>query len=291
MWPLLNLPFGTLDEEGILYNDAPIGEYPAAYNPTTIAQYALAHWNAYLATGDEKHKQAFMIQSRWLVAHESHFDDDRGGWPLPFPSHRYNAASQWLSALTQGNCISVLVRAYQLTREDIFLQAARRAVRTFELDIKDGGVSASVGDNGIFFEEVAAYPAAHILNGYILALFGLYDYVALTGDAKVSALIKRSLTTLHTFIDEFDMGYWSCYDLHFRCLAPRFYHALHITLLEALVRYSGCEHCTALAARWGRYQQSLRCRSLYVISSLASHCYHALHVALIEALTQLRDKK
>src|SRR6266700_7472532 len=272
MWPLLAIPFGTLDEEGIPYNDAPIGEYPAAYNPTTIAQYALAHWNAYLATGDEKHKQAFMIQSRWLVAHESHFDDDRGGWPLPFPSHRYNAASQWLSALTQGNCISVLVRAYQLTREDIFLQAARRAVRTFELDIKDGGVSASVGDNGIFFEEVAAYPAAHILNGYILALFGLYDYVALTGDAKVSELIRRSLTTLHTLVDEFDVGYWSCYDLLHRHLVPLFYHALHIVLLKALAGYSGCEHCMQLAIRWETYQHRFLCRLRYLITSRA-HVY------------------
>ncbi|SRR6266568_3928869 len=291
MWPLLAIPFGTLDEEGIPYNDAPIGEYPAAYNSTTIAQYALAHWNAYLTTGDEKHKQAFMIQARWLVVHESRLEGDKGGWPIPFPLHKYNAVGPWLSALTQGNCISVLVRAYQLTSEDAFLQVAHRAMRTFELDIKDGGVSASIGDNGIFFEEVAVYPAAHILNGYILALFGLYDYVALTGDAKVSELIQRSLTTLHTLVDEFDVGYWSCYDLRFRHLAPRFYHALHITLVEALARYSGCEHCAALATRWTKYQQSLICRSHYFISSLASHCYHALQVALMGILSQLRDKK
>src|SRR5438552_157577 len=80
----------------------------------------------------------------------------------------------WLSALTQGNCVSVLVRAYQLTDEEIFLKVARRAIRSFELDIQNGGVSVFVGDDGIFFEEVAVSPAAHILNGYILALFGLY---------------------------------------------------------------------------------------------------------------------
>src|SRR5579859_4369629 len=53
MWPLLALPHGTLDETGVPYN-APTRVYPAAYHPTTIAQYALAQWNAYLATGDEK---------------------------------------------------------------------------------------------------------------------------------------------------------------------------------------------------------------------------------------------
>ena len=291
MWPLLAVPFGILDEEGVPYNDAPIGEYPSAYNPTTIAQYALAHWNAYLTTADERHKEAFMSQVYWLMAHEACGDDDKACWPILFPSHTYNATGSWLSALTQGNCISVLVRAHQLTHEDIFLQVARRAIRTFYLDIVDGGVSASVGNGGIFFEEVAVYPAAHILNGYLLALFGLYDYATLTHDASVTKLIQRSLATLHTFIEDFDTGYWSYYDICFKRLSPRFYHALHITLLEALARYSGCEHCVALAARWTRYQQSFVCRKRYVASSLAAHSYHAVRTALLKAYAQLKDKK
>lgn len=253
MSPMLVLPHGILDEEGVPYNSR-IGTYPAAFQPTTIAQYALAQWNAHLATGDEGRKQAFLIQAHWFVAHESRFAGDAGGWPIPFPAHSYNTPDSWLSALTQGNVISVLVRAYRLTDNDIFLQVARRAIRSFELDIRDGGVSASIGEDGIFFEEVAVYPAAHILNGYILALFGLYDYVALTGDVHVDELIRHSLVTLHALIDGFDTGYWSCYDLRSRHLATPFYHALHITLLQALAQYSGCRHCLALASRWAAYK-------------------------------------
>ena len=66
MSPLLALPFGTLDETGVLYN-APAGDIPAAYHPTSIAQYALAHWNTYLVNGAHEHKEAFMIQARWLL--------------------------------------------------------------------------------------------------------------------------------------------------------------------------------------------------------------------------------
>lgn len=266
MWPLLALPYGSLDDAGVHYAKAD-GKFPAAYQPTNIAQYALAQWNAYLVTGDEKHRQAFMIQAQWLVEHETSLADDTGGWPIPFANPDYYAQEPWLSAMTQGEGISVLVRAYRLTGEEIFLHVARRAVRTFELDIQDGGVSASVGEGGIFFEEVAVYPAAHILNGYLFALFGLYDYVALTGNARIAALIRRSLATLHTLIREFNVGYWSRYDLLHRRLAPRFYHALHITQFEALARYSGCEHCVALAARWSGYQHSLRCRLRYFIVS------------------------
>lgn len=266
MKPLLALPLGTLDEAGVPYNAA-TKKYPAAYHPTTIAQYALAHWNTYLATGDEKHGQAFMIQAHWLVAHEARLVNDESSWFLPFSMPDYYAIGPCLSAMTQGEVISVLIRAYRLTSEEIFLQVARRATRTFERDIRDGGVSASIGENDIFFEEIAVYPAAHILNGYLFALFGLYDYVALTRDPNIDALIQLSLATLHTLIDKFDTGYWSHYDLLFRHLAPSFYHSLHIVQLEALARYSGCQHCAALAARWRKYQHSLICQLRYFIAS------------------------
>jgi hypothetical protein len=275
MWPVLSLPFGFLDEAGVPYTRATT-MFPAGYHPTDIAQYALANWNAYLSTGDEKHRQSFMIQADWLVAHETRMPNDTGGWPLTFPYHKYYVRVPWLSALTQGNGISVLVRAYQLTGKEVFLQVARRAVRTFELDIRDGGVSIPVGDDGVFFEEYAAYPAAHVLNGYIFSLFGLYDYVALTGDAQIAALIQRSLVAMHSIINEYDMGYWSRYDLLYGHPATLFYHDQHSTLLVALSRYSGCEHCVALAERWARYQHGRWRRLRYFIASRIARYYRGL---------------
>ncbi|HLZ59296.1 MAG TPA: D-glucuronyl C5-epimerase family protein [Ktedonosporobacter sp.] len=281
MFPLLDLPFGTLDASGVLYN-APRGARPAAYQPTSIAQYALAHWDAYLMNGEDQHQQAFMIQARWLLAHENRLANGIGCWPIPFANPGYDISGPWLSALTQGNVISVFTRAYQLTQENAFLEAARRAVRSFELDILDGGISAPIGNDGVFFEEVAAYPAAHILNGYLLALFGLYDYVHFTKDSAIEALIQRSVTTLHTLIDGFDASYWSYYDLVHRRPAIWFYHSLHVILLEALAEYSGCEHCARLATRWGGYLRSPWCRLRYFL--------HSRSIAYIQTplATQLR---
>ena len=266
MSPLLALNDGDLDKEGVLYSPA-LGDAPATYHPSNIAQYALAHWNAYLVNGNNKHQEAFLIQVAWLLAHEQRLPNDVSIWPLPFDVPLYHAPQPWLSALTQGNIISTLIRAYQLTKGEIFLQIARRAVNTFALDILDGGVSTPIGDSGIFFEEVAVYPTAHILNGYILSLFGLYDYVAATKDSAVKTLIERSLVTLHMLLRNFDTGYWTRYDLLHKRLAPWFYHSLHITLLEVLAKYSGCEHCTVLASRWARYQHSFFCRLRYLLTS------------------------
>jgi heparosan-N-sulfate-glucuronate 5-epimerase len=275
MYSLLALPFGALDEGGVLHNDA-TERYPAVYHPTSIAQYALACWNLYLDTGEVRYKDTFMTQADWLIEHEHMLINGAGGWPILFSLPEYNASPMWLSALTQGNVISVLIRAYQLTRKEVFLQSARRAVHTFELETRDGGIAVPIGEKGVFFEEVGGGTASHILNGYILALFGLYDYVSCTHDTHVEALIQRSLYGLHTLIDDFDTGYWSLYDLRFRTPAPLFYHALHVTSLEALARLSGCQHCAALAEKWNSYQQSSSALLRYFVVSRMVRYRHAL---------------
>ncbi|HEY7022789.1 MAG TPA: D-glucuronyl C5-epimerase family protein [Ktedonobacterales bacterium] len=264
----LDLPYGALDSEGIPFNRAR-ATYPAVYHPTTISQYALALWNRALATQSSADDEAFLRQARWLLDHETRLPDGAAGWPLPFPQPGFHAPANWLSALTQGNVLSVLTRAYRLSTDPRYLECARRALQTFEQDILDGGVAAPVGD-GVFFEEVAVYPASRILNGFILALFGLYDYVDLVHDDQITQLINQSIATLHTFIEDFDTGYWTRYDLLNQRLASIFYQSLHVTLLEALVQRTGCAHCAALAARWNAYLHSERSRRRYLIESRMS---------------------
>lgn len=262
----MNVPHGFLDKSGVPFNIA-ARSYPASYQPTTISQYALVQWNAYLRTGENKHKQAFMAQADWLVTHVVSLSNDTSGWVHTFPLSDFYTSHAWLSCLTQGNAISVLVRAYQLTGDENYLLIARLAVHTFELDIIDGGVSSSVGENGIFFEEVAVNPSAHILNGFIFGLLGLYDYVAITKDEHIAALIWRSHATMHSLIDKFDRGYWSNYDLLKRHLATYYYHDLHIVLLKALALHVGCEECAVVAESWERYQRSRSCHLRFFLAS------------------------
>jgi glycosyltransferase involved in cell wall biosynthesis len=233
---------------------------PAGSDPTTIAHAALAQWNQYLASGDDSHRQTFLAQATWLVEHETRIGAVAGGWPISSPHPDVPTTGSWLSARTQGSALSVLVRAYQLTGEEVFLSVLQRAVRTFEQDVLDGGVSAPVGADGVFFEEVAVYPAAHVLSGCLFALVGLSDYVGGTRDARIEQLIQRSLATLHRLLDEFDVGYWTRPDLLHRGLTSPAELALQIALLEALARMLGCERCAALAARWKGYQRHVGCR-------------------------------
>jgi glycosyltransferase involved in cell wall biosynthesis len=262
MSSFLTLPHCAFDAGEIPYHG-----YPEVYHPNTIAQFALAHWNQYVATRDECHSTTFLAQAYWLVTHETRIGTDAGGWPITLSHPDMRTEGPWLSALTQSRAISVLLRAYLHTQEEPFIEAVRRAVRTFELDILDGGVRAPVGEEGIFFEEVAIYPAAHVLSGFMFALLGLYDYVAVTGDVQIETLIHRSLTTMHSLLNEFDVGYWTRFDLLHRRLASPAELSLQAALLEALATYSGCEHCSVVASRWKSYRGQIGHRLRHLVTS------------------------
>jgi glycosyltransferase involved in cell wall biosynthesis len=264
----LILPHGVLDQAGV-----PCQKRSPSYNPTTIAHYALAHWNHYLITNDEGHRSAFLTQACWLIEHEARIGEDAGGWPVSFTRSQFHTQGPRLSAVTQGCGLSVLMRAFQLTQDEAFLDVAYRVARTFELDVLDGGVNVPVGTDGIFFEEVAVYPAAHTLSGFVFALFGLYDYVALAGDTRFEKLIQRGLTTMHSLLEEFDAGFWTYAELLQRRLASPTHLAHQVTLLEALARNTSCDRCSAVAARWRKYQRQPGSRLRYQI---ASRCHRLL---------------
>lgn len=246
---------------------------------TSIAQMALFHWNNYLTTNDEVSRHVFLVHAHWLIEHEVRIGSDAGGWPVIATHPDSHIHAPWLSALTQGCGISVLVRAFMLTHEHTFFEAIQRVVHTFEMDILDGGVTAPVGKEGIFFEEIAVYPASHSLKGFLFGVLGLYDYVNLcveidasTQEMKSSDAIKhlldRSLATLHKYLQEFDTEFWTCSDLLYRPLSSRSELTLQATLLDALATYSKCEQCSTQATRWRTYQQRPDTQLHYFIARL-----------------------
>src|SRR6266699_4126440 len=144
--------------------------HPTDSEPITIARDALVHWNHYLASGDEHQRQAFLALAGWLVQHTVRIGDDAAGWPHTAPIPPRFTSGSWLSALTQGWALSVLTRAFALTADPTFLELAEQVVRTFECDILDGGVRAPLLTDGVVFEAVAVYPAAHQLGGFLCAI-------------------------------------------------------------------------------------------------------------------------
>lgn len=243
------------DPTGVPYQP---GKTPgdSIYHPITITRYGLAEWNAYLRSGSDAARDAFLAQARWLLAHEMALPGGGGGWPVPVPHPGYHAYRPWLSALAQSSAISVLLRGYQLTGEASYLTAASRAARTLTRDILDGGVTAPAGDEGLVFEEVAVYPAAHILSGFLQTFIGIYDCLAFGVPVDLTPVLEVAHDTFHRLLPQYDTGFWTQSDLQRDRLATAQQHRVHVLLLEIWSRFSGCAECARVARRWHAYHRN-----------------------------------
>ncbi len=226
-----------------------------AAHPGQVAQLALSQWNAYLRTDHDANRRQFLDHISWLMVAELRAAPDLSVWPTSAAAGEAHDYHQYLSAGIQGAVGSALLRAHLLLGDEVYLQAARRALAALDTEILDGGVSSVVGADGLCFEDVAVYPAAHILSGFVLGLMGLHDYFKQFREPTVGELIERSTSTLHSLICLYDTGYWTRIDLLGKRLATVEEHAFHVSLLRALVSYSGCSHCANLADRWAGYQR------------------------------------
>jgi len=249
-------PSGPLDRSGVVL--VRIKGVPGLqYYPITIAQYALGHYELYLDSGEELHRRAFLRQARWLQLRS----DARGDgvvWKHPFRHPFYGMEPGWVSAMAQGQAISVLLRAYLDTGEDSFLETATRAVRAFDLDVGEGGVRRETRGGGCFFEEYPSEPPSFVLNGFLFALWGLYEHALLTGDWRSKRLFGAGMEGLKEMLPLYDLGYWSRYDLfpaNERPAAP-FYHRIHVRQLSVTGAMTGERLLEEYSVKWRCYESS-----------------------------------
>jgi hypothetical protein len=134
--------------------------------------------------------------------------------------------------MIQGEAVSVLVRAFSATGDDAYLEGARRALSPMLLPIKKGGTSWLTSE-GLILEEVPFRVPKTILNGWIFALYGLYDFTIADDSQDAQEALEATLSALLARLQMYDAQFWSFYDTS-GTLASPFYHRLHIAQLEAL---------------------------------------------------------
>jgi hypothetical protein len=220
-WP------GETDASGV-----PLCKCAGAYVhwPVTVAQKGLAHWDLWLESGRtaQAHWIAFHEIAQWLLRAQ----DDRGGWVHPVPFHP-RALSRF-SCMSQGEGVSILVRAFSQTGEEQYLQAARRALEVMLEPVENGGTAVYL-TNQVVLEEYPSPDRAPVLNGWIFAIFGLYDYELATSDEEMSQALRITTRTLADWLPRFDCRFWSRYDSAGMIASP-FYHRLHIAQLDVLAQ-------------------------------------------------------
>ena len=232
------------------------GDIGIQYSPDAIAQYGLGCLDLFRKTGQNKYKEKAIKQADWLVKNIRMIDKDLGLWEYKFDFEaRKKLSAPWHSALIQGSAISLLVRIYTLAKKHIYLQVAQKAYEVFKRSPEKSGVVVEE-DGYTWLEEIIIDPPNHILNGFILALWGVYDYFLATKDKSARDLFNKCIKTIKNNLHRYDLGFWTTYDLAKNGPenpASSCYHQLHILLLEGTYLITGEEIFKKYAERWKKY--------------------------------------
>ncbi len=237
------------DENGIPINKTYIDvkEKEFVYFPISIGQMGLAVFHTYLKTKSEKDKNRFLKFVDWFYENAEISDDLGVRWLTDVSLPQYKNPGPWQSAFSQSRGISILLRGYQLTGNKKYAEMAEKALIPFTKPVSEGGVT-SFTKWGPFYEEYTAKVPTLVLNGMIFSLCGIYDFVRVFPKNKVARKIyEDGIQTLKNILPEYDLGYWSHYNL---CKAEWYpeidpatigYQRLHITQLEMLYRLTNEE--------------------------------------------------
>ncbi|EIW00667.1 D-glucuronyl C5-epimerase family protein [Thermoanaerobacter siderophilus] len=234
---------GETDKRGLPMNVKMDGE--KIYFPTTVIQYGLGNYDLYLLTKQDIYFEQFWKSVDWVVNEQ----DELGGWDV---FERIGSKKFYkYSAMTQGEGASLLIRAFQENGDEEFVDRAKKAIDLMLLPVEKGGTARYVNDK-LFLEEVVESKPVLILNGWIFAVFGLYDIFKATSDGRYKEALQRTLDTLKDELYKYDTGYWSYYD---QCgnLASPFYHKLHIALLEVLYELFNTIEFKTVKEKWESY--------------------------------------
>ena len=242
------------------------GKVGLQYNPIAIAQYGLGNYNLFRRTGDSERKTRYLRVADWLIANLEQNAHGLWVWNHHFDwEYRTPLKAPWYSALSQGQGISLLVRAYRETGDTRYLDSAAQAFGTFQKSIDEGGVSFTDSQGYLWFEEAIVRPPTHILNGFLWACWGVYDYYLQTGNATVQDLFQDAVRTLKDNLCRFDVGYWSLYEQSgtaMQMLASAFYHSLHIVQLRVTYRLTNEPIFARYADKWNEYRNNVLNRNL-----------------------------
>jgi heparosan-N-sulfate-glucuronate 5-epimerase len=227
------------------------------YNPVTIAQYALACFDEYMITKDVKYREAFLNNVQYFKDNKKEMFDDLIGYPLNFKFPTYKLKPPWYSGMAQGHIISVLARAYYLTGDKSLLPMIRKIKNFMMIPASAGGTATRTPEGYIWIELYPSQKPSYVLNGFLFAVFGLYDYINLfPEDLKAREEYRQCLSSIRYSIKFYDTGDWALYDRYSgrkpRPVEPP-YMIIHIRQLEQLYRMTGDSFFKDVSKRWLSY--------------------------------------
>ena len=182
-------------------------------NAVTIFQYALVHYDLFIKTNDSSYYNSFVTQVEKYALDSSKYiliDKNKIGYPYKFNYKGLKAP--WYSGMAQGYAISVLLRYYELTKNQKALDIAIKA-KNLMLEPMPKGVFKILNDGSYWIEEYPSKQSPQVLNGYFISYIGLYEYCDyFPNDTSASRVLKECYKSLKKKNLQYDTGRWLKYN-------------------------------------------------------------------------------
>ena len=254
---------GGRDERGVPWITD--GSSSRFYSAIIAAQYALANLSVSRHAEEGRARLARVLLDSLVENQETH-GDWAGCWLMAFQNKKYRwLRPPWTSALASGNAISALLRGWERFGDERYRSAAELAYQGLHVARRSMSLYQDDG-NELWYEEYPSTPPLRVLNGHIYALLGVADFARATGDREADDRWRRAAATAQAHLEDFDLGYWSAYDLLWREPAALHYQKnIHVPQLRILRELTGDPSFDAMADRWERQLRSVVSRARWQV--------------------------
>ena len=174
---------------------------------------------------------------------------DFATWEYFFPFG--GGSPPWASGLAQGTAIQALTRASVLLDRPEYRGIAASGLGLFAAAPPLGVRVPSGGGSHYLIYTFA--PRLRVLNGFLQAVTGLYDYAKITGDPIGQLLFAAGNAAAMKEVPRYDTGRWSYYALPVKNQSSYGYHALVTRFLDNLCKRTGEAVYCRTAAKFTRY--------------------------------------
>ena len=245
-----NIYNGAFDEKGVpMIQDS---EGKLAYYPVNVAQYGFMQHAEYLSSKKEESLSVLKACIERLIEMKTEYKGTFV-WFHHSEDLNYHIPAPWASAMAQGEIMSLFLRYYQISNDPIHLEAARKAYQFLQIEDDTHSVRRKDERGYLWFEEYPSSPPSYVLNGYIYAIFGLYDLYRVTKDITVKADIDACLETLKANLPKYDAGYWSYYDQLKKELVRYYYQKnVHVLQMKAMYQLTNEPIFDKYAKKWAK---------------------------------------
>lgn len=216
-------------EDGVVY-----------YSIIELSQYAMASYQMFKKTNQEHWYAETIKHLEKALSFITSYKDSKYALLNEYPVALFDIAEKWPSSLAYGVLISLLIRIYEIEKDNKYIDYAMKLANNYFIDIEHGGVKRKVDDINLYIlEEYPSYSLTGVLNGHITALWSINDLGKY--DEKYRNYFNEMAEQLAAYIHLWNSGYWSYYDLvgiknKKRNIASIHYHMLHIKQLFVLYR-------------------------------------------------------